>query len=267
MRSIRLVRDIEPITIGRPHTAVAHPHHLHPSARTPSEASVERVAMASTPVTQRSRSQQKNLPPVPNTPTKPPITTKSRASPTEGVVPTPPITRGHTRTGSGGYSSFWERHSRQGSVSSLPALTPTSTKHHSAGPITPQKSSKRHSASGGHRSLDAADSHYLNFDFQFEQGTGRSAAVATPEEKQQRRRSSRTRYQDKEIIDPTVNQLDFGLTSRRGRDAAPSPLTPEHIVNRFPEPLDDSMSKKSSKSWKKAGAKLLRKNTQRIESR
>ncbi|KAH6895788.1 hypothetical protein B0T10DRAFT_225463 [Thelonectria olida] len=273
IRSIRMVRgDVEPITIPRPHTAVAHPHHLHPSARSPSEVSVDRVALdrvaqlASTPLSQRNRSSQnKSLPPVPLTPTKPPITTKKRSS-TPTDIPTPPITRGHTRNGSGGYSSFWERHSRQGSVSSLPALTPTSTKHHSAGPMTPQKSSSKRHSSSGHRSLDAADSHYLNFDFQFEQASTRSS-YATPEEKQQRRRSSRTRYQEKEIIDPTVNQLDFGLPSKRGRDAAPSPLTPEYIVNRFPEPVDADTPSKKSKSWKKAGAKLLRKNTKRIESR
>ncbi|KAK7427423.1 hypothetical protein QQZ08_006029 [Neonectria magnoliae] len=247
------IRVVQPATASRPSTAIGHPHRLHPSARNPSDVSVDKIALAkvarlaSTPLAHRDTRSQPSVPPVTHTPPKQLI---SKSGSPHRSQP-----HSHSRNPSG-QSSFWERHSRQGSVSSLPALTPTSTNHHSSGPMTPQSKPAALDFSGF--DLEATRSSLLDFDFQFDTAPT-SSQVPDSGGKDTQRCESRSRYQEQEIIDPSVGLLDFGL-SRKARDVTPSRLTPDRVVNTFPAPASPPTPTPKSKSWKlgKPGTKLLR---------
>ncbi|CAM1511616.1 Fc.00g091290.m01.CDS01 [Cosmosporella sp. VM-42] len=256
---MRTPRSMPPIE--RPSTNAGTPHRLHPSSRRTSDASIERLAFFN--------SMKASSPTSPSRDVGPPPSTRGFKS-LPPIVRVPPIRFGNqvgslSNPASPSFRDNASRHSsphlaisRPDSFASLPSLTPTSTRYTTSTPATPTKTITVKKAEFTMLTPVTPRSPSLNFDFQLgEDSTFRPTPIYDDP-----RKSRSRRYEDQVIIDSSVGRLDFGLP-RAGRDTTPSPLTPEHVVNAFPEPSSPPKpthkTKSRTLSISKAGSKLLRK--------
>lgn len=243
--------------LERPATTIGIPHRLHPSSRRPSDASIDKLVNSvktSSPTTPRDTRPPPSMRGFSALPQLAQVQYMQSDKATENSSsPASPALRGCSSS----QSTPQLLSSRRTSSGSLPSLTPTSTRFSSSTPATPTRTVMVKNAEFTILT-PSPRSPSLNFDFQLGQGLSMTAKAISDEKRTPRS----THYDHDPFIDSSVEELDFGLDSTRQNTSLP-PLTPEYVVNVFPEPSSppESASKvrRRNFSLSKGGSKLLKK--------
>ena len=245
-------------TATRPTEAATH--RLHPAhKRRTSDASVERLAMANSAKGMGLSHYGRDSRPPPSMRGFASINQVAAPLPMH-LGPLPPAVVAQTQPpnlqvpAAGSSASSTDQTSRQSSTTSLPGLTPTSSRPALSAPATPAITT-------------ATQSEYsLNWSLGAESDTTRvaehasEASVAAQTRSKERRPARAARFSELERIDSMGSET----MQRRSPAPIPPPVAHEDIINVFPEPasMPEPVSSSSNKSKRlsKSGGKLLKKS-------
>ncbi|KND88714.1 hypothetical protein TOPH_06626 [Tolypocladium ophioglossoides CBS 100239] len=177
----------------------------------------------------------------------------------------PPVAPSHAMSSTQGYANGsltpGMQTSRQNSTTSLPGLTPASTRPAASGPATPAIGS----ASQSEYSLSWVSASTAELDVQRStDAAGVAYPVAEARTFKERRTARTTRFSELERIESTGVEPSYQDPGRADRSRAPRPAARDDLVNVFPEPASfpkpAASSSSKSKKLSKGGGKLLKKN-------
>ncbi|KAJ6447108.1 developmental regulator flbA [Purpureocillium lavendulum] len=251
--------EMRPTRPAATRTQEAAAHRLHPAhKRRTSDASVDRLAMANSAKAIGASHYGRDSRPPPSmrgfasiNQVAAPVTMHLGALPTSFTQAAPSNLQ---VPAAGSSASSTNQTSRQSSTTSLPGLTPTSSRPAFSAPTTPAVTTANQSE------------YYLNWSQSAEQDIARvaepigEAAPAIQARSKDRRPARATRFSELERIDSMGSE-----TMQRAAPASiPPPVAHEDIINVFPEPasMPEPVAPSSNKSKRlsKGGGKLLKKS-------